>query len=103
MGLAPESVFTVPEGKESVVLGIDGSYTITALGETATLGAVPLAQARHAIVAALSVFARRAEFEQWTLARQRGALPKTTCRQDVMPQPSTIRVTDFLPFLALDN
>jgi hypothetical protein len=64
---------------------------------------VPLAQARHAIVAALSVFARRAGFERWTLARQRGLLPKSVCRQDVMPQPSTIRVTDFMPFLSLDN
>ncbi|MBD0339155.1 MAG: hypothetical protein ICV67_07715 [Thermoleophilia bacterium] len=102
VGVAPQSVFTMPEGKEAVVLGLDGSYTVTALGETATLGAVPLAQARHAIAAALRIFARRAEFERWTLARQRGLLPLTICRQDVMPQPSTIRVTDFLPFLALD-
>ena len=103
VGVAPESVFSVPEGKKSVVLALDGSYTVTALGESATLGAVPLAQARHAIVAALSVFARRAAFERWTLARQRGMLPVSTCRQDVLPQPSTIRVTDFLPFLSLDN
>jgi hypothetical protein len=103
VGVAPESVFSVPEGKEAVVIALDGSYTVTALGESATLGAVPLAQARHAIVAALTVFARRAEFERWTLARQRGLLPLTTCRQDVMPQPSTIRVTDFLPFLSLDG
>jgi hypothetical protein len=103
VGVAPERVFSVPEGKESVVLALDGSYTVTAVGESATLGAVPLAQARHAIVAALTVFARRAEFERWTLARQRGLLPLTTCRQDVMPQASTIRVTDFLPFLSLDG
>ena len=103
VGVAPERVFSVPEGRESVVLALDGRYTVTALGESATLGAVPLAQARHAIVAALTVFARRAEFERWTLARQRGLLPLTICRQDVMPQPSTIRVTDFLPFLSLDG
>jgi hypothetical protein len=103
VGVAPERVFSVPEGREAVVVALDGSYTVTALGESATLGAVPLAQARPAIVAALSVFARRAGFERWTLARQRGMLPLTSCRQDVMPQPSTIRVTDFLPFLSLDG
>jgi hypothetical protein len=102
-GIAPAAVFSVPEGRESVVNGFDGRYRVTALGEVETLGAVPLERATHAIAAALSTFARRAAFETWTLARQRGLLPVTTCQRDVMPQPSTIRVTDFMPFLALDE
>jgi hypothetical protein len=101
-GVVPQAVFSLAEGKTSVVLGLDGSYKVTALGEVETLGAVPLDRARHAIVAALSTYAKRADFERWTLARQRGLLPKTICQLDVMPQPSTIRVTDFLPFLSLD-
>jgi hypothetical protein len=102
-GIAPEAVFRVAEGRESVVHALDGSYTVTALGEVETLGAVPLDRARRAIAAALSTYARRAEFERWTLARQRGLLPQTICRSDVLPQSSTIRVTDFLPFLSLDG
>jgi hypothetical protein len=101
-GVVPQAVFSLVVGKEATVLGLDGSYRVTALGEVETLGAVPLAQARRAIVAALSVYARRAAFERWTLARQRGLLPTTICQRDVMPQPSTIRVTDFMPFLSLD-
>lgn len=101
VGLAPETVFSAREGAKSVVLGLDGSYTVTPLGEAGTLGSVPFLEARHAIEVALSNFARLARFEEWSLARQRGLLPLTTCRQDVMPQPSTIRVSDFLPFLSL--
>jgi hypothetical protein len=101
-GVVPKAVFSLTEGKESVVTGLDGSYTVTALGEVETLGAVPLEHARHAIVAALSTYAKREAFERWTLARQRGLSTKTICQRDVMPQPSTIRVTDFLPFLSLD-
>ena len=53
-------------------------------------------------MAALSLYAKREAFERWTLARQRGLLPQTICQRDVVPQPSTIRVTDFVPFLSLD-
>jgi hypothetical protein len=101
-GIVPQAIFSLAEGKASTVLGLDGTYTVTALGEIQELGAVPFDQARHAIVAALSIYAKREAFEGWTLARQRGLLPQTLCRGDVMPQPSTIRVTDFMPFLSLD-
>jgi hypothetical protein len=102
-GVVPQAVFSLAEGRRSTVLGLDGSaYTVTALGEVEELGAVPLGQARNAIVAALSIYAKREAFERWTLARQRGLLPQTICERDVVPQPSTIRVTDFMPFLSLD-
>lgn len=101
-GVVPPAVFSLAEGRKSTVLGLDGTYTVTALGEVEPLGAVPLEQARHAIVAALSIYAKREAFERWTLARQRGLLPTTICQRDVMPQASTIRVTDFMPFLSLD-
>ena len=101
-GIVPQAVFSLAEGRASTVLGLDGTYTVTALGEVQELGAVPFDQARNAIVAALSIYAKREAFEGWTLARQRGLLPQTMCQLDVMPQPSTIRVTDFMPFLSLD-
>jgi hypothetical protein len=101
-GVVPQAVFALPELKESLVVGLDGSYKVTALGEVETLGAIPFERARPAIATALSTYAKRADFERWTLARQRGLLPKTICQRDVMPQPSTIRVTDFLTFLSLD-
>jgi hypothetical protein len=101
-GVVPQRVFSLQERRTSVVVGLDGSYRVTALGEVENLGAVPFAVARPAIATALSTYAKRAAFERWTLARQRGLLPKTICRSDVMPQPSAIRVTDFLPFLSLD-
>ena len=101
-GVVPQAVFSLPERRAGFVLGLDGSYRVTALDEVQTLGAVPFSLARPAIAAALTTYAKRAAFERWTLARQRGLLPKTLCRSDVMPQPGTIRVTDFMPFLSLD-
>ena len=58
-------------------------------------------RARPAIAAALSVFERRATFESWTVARQTFALRSAICRRDILPAPSAIRLTGYLPFLSL--
>ncbi|MGH3129476.1 MAG: hypothetical protein ACRDNX_01540, partial [Gaiellaceae bacterium] len=65
------------------------------------LGSIPLGQARGPISAALAIFGRRATFERWSLGRQTEALRTAVCRQDELPTPGTIRVSSYLPFLAL--
>jgi len=99
--LAPEQVFLLPEGRRVSVRALDGTYTIRALGEAQQLGSLPLVQARPAIVAALTAFARRGAFERWTVGRQTQVLRGATCIRDDLPAPGTIRLTSYLPYLAL--
>jgi hypothetical protein len=99
--LAPERVFKVGTGRSATVRDMDGSYVVRALGEPMPLGALPLERARPAISAALSAFARGEAYERWTVARQVGALSRTTCVRDDLPAPGALELSTFLPFLSL--
>jgi hypothetical protein len=103
IGLAPERVFSLPEGVKTKVVALDGTYEVTARGEAQPLGAVPLELARASISAALRAFTRRAAFEQWSLGRQNYFLAQTICRKDDVPEPGSVRLTSYLPFLSLDG
>jgi hypothetical protein len=100
-GLAPERIFAVAAGRLVRLRGVDGIYSVRALGDTQPLGSIPLAQARPAISSALAAFERRAAFETWTVGRQTYALRVTTCARDELPAPGTIRLAGYLPFLSL--
>jgi hypothetical protein len=99
--VAPDEVFSLPAGRMSTVRALDGTYRVTALGEAQPLGSVPLDQARPAIASALHAFARRAAFESWTINRQTQLMKTIVCTRDELPSPGAVRVTSFLPFLAL--
>jgi len=103
IGLAPERVFALPADAQTKLWALDGVYKVIAHGETQTLGSVPLDQARPAIAAALNAFARRAAFERWSVGRQVYFTRLMTCRRDDMPDPGTVRLTSYLPFLSLDG
>ena len=75
---------------------------MTALGEAAPLGSFPLAQAAPSV--------RRAFVAQERACRVRDlgapppepvALGSLTCQHDQPPQPATVDLTDYAPFLAL--
>jgi hypothetical protein len=100
-GLAPERVFALAAGRQVRLRGVDGVYSVRALGDAQSLGSIPLAQARPAIASALANFERRAAFERWTVERQTYALRLTICARDELPAPGTIRLAGYLPFLAL--
>ena len=99
--LAPERVFTLPSRRRLNVFGPDRTYAVTALDEARALGAVPFPQARPAIAAALAAFARRASFDGWTTTKQQIAQAQALCRRDEVPEPGTVRLTAYLPFLSL--
>jgi hypothetical protein len=99
--LAPERVFSLPEGRRATVFALDRPYAVTPLGQSQRLGATPFAQARPTIAAALTSFARRASFENWTTIRQNGMERQAICRKDEVPEPGTVRLTAYLPFLSL--
>ena len=100
-GLVPEQVFGISSGRSVRLRGVDGPYTVRALGEAQPLGSIPLGEARPAISSALAEFERRAAFERWTVARQEYVLRLAVCTRDELPTPGTIRLTGYLPFLSL--
>jgi hypothetical protein len=62
---------------------------------------VPFGRVKPAIAAALRAFARGLAFENWTVARQHGALNTAICAKDDLPQPAAVDLTQFVPFLRL--
>jgi hypothetical protein len=98
--VAPPQLFAIGSGSR-LLRALDGTYRVEVLGEVRALGTIPFPDARGAIAAALRAFARRAAFERWTLARQNGALRTAICKADDLPVAGTVRLSSYLPFLAL--
>jgi hypothetical protein len=99
--VAPDRLFVLATGKSESVLTSTGTFSVKALQDASPLGAVPLGRARPAIAAALRSFARGAAFERWTVGKQRAALSTATCAQDDLPQPASVDLVQYLPFLRL--
>jgi hypothetical protein len=98
--LAPRQLFSMGLGARTLQ-ALDGTYRVDVLGEVRALGTIPFPDARGAISAALRAFAKRAAFERWTLLRQNGALSTAICQADDLPVQGTVRLSSYLPFLAL--
>jgi hypothetical protein len=71
------------------------------IGETAPLSTFPYAQAAPAVARALTAQEKEDAFSAWSRRRQNQALSRLTCRQDQLPQPANIDLTEYAPFLAL--
>ena len=96
-GVAPGRLLALAAG-ESV--RIDG-VKVTALGETAPLGSFPFAQAAPSVRRALVAQERHAAFAVWARRRENQSLGNLTCQHDQPPQPATVDLTDWLPYLSL--
>jgi hypothetical protein len=94
-------VFSLKNGKASLVRTSEGTFTVKPLADALPLGAVPLSKAAPAIASALRSFARGEAFEQWTVAKQRFVENNALCKGDDLPQPAAVDLTQFLPFLRL--
>jgi hypothetical protein len=94
---APGRLFALPAGTSVVVDGVK----VTVLSETAPLGAFPYARAMAAVRGALLAQDRRDAFATWIRQRQNQSLGRLSCRHDQLPQPATVDLTDWAPFLAL--
>jgi hypothetical protein len=99
---APQRLFSLPGGRKAKVTTLLGTLTVTPLGASQPLGALPLSSVRAAIVAALRGFERAQSFENWTIARQNVALTRSICQHDNLPQPAAIDLTQYLPFLRIE-
>ena len=99
--VAPDWLFALKTGAGGRVRTTTGVFTVRALQDALPLGAVPLGQATPAISAALQSFTRGAEYEQWSVGRQRVGLNTAICTRDDLPQPAAIDLTQYAPFLRL--
>jgi hypothetical protein len=71
------------------------------IGETAPLGTFPYDQAKTAVVRALTAQEKEDAFAVWSRRRQNQSLSRLACRADQLPQPASIDLTEYAPFLAL--
>ena len=79
----------------------EGVFTVRALEDTASLGAVPLASARVAIVRELTSERRADAYVAWTVRQQKGAESRLVCERDRLPGHGVVSLSSFVPFLSL--
>ena len=96
-GVAPGRLMALAAG---ATVKIDG-VKVTALGEAAPLGSFPFAQVAPAVRRAFVAQERDAAFAIWARQRENQSLGSLTCQHDQTPQPATVDLTDWLPYLSL--
>ncbi len=96
--LAPaDRIFSLAAGQTITI----GGTKVTALGEVAPLGAFPFPLAASAVRTALAGELKDAAFETWLRRRENQSLNDLACTHDQLPQPASVDLTDWAPFLAL--
>ena len=73
-----------------------GRVMVRPLEAATFLGALPLVQARPAIVLALTRFAQASVYENWLGKAEQRALAEAICVGDDLPQPAAISLDDLL-------
>jgi hypothetical protein len=98
---APEIVFHVPKGQRATIRTVEGRFTLQALGESAPLGALPIALARPTIVGELRAERRADAYAAWTIQMQKAAQSRLVCDRDRLPELGVVALSAFVPFLSL--
>ncbi len=94
---APERLLNLPAGETVTIDGVK----VTALGEAAPLASFPFAQATPAIRRAFTDQLKLDAYATWIRRRQNQSLGSLTCQHDQQPQPATVDLTDWAPYLSL--
>jgi len=98
---SPPQLFSIPEGKKWLkIRTMTGIYEVRAVDPAVPLGALPFGLVRPALVSALKALDREERYDNWLLARQKGLVEQATCRDDQLPTPGVVPLTDYLPFLS---
>jgi hypothetical protein len=98
---SPPQLFSIPEGKKWLkIRTMTGIYEVRAVDPAVPLGALPFDLVRPALVSALKALDREERYDSWLLARQKGLVEQATCRDDQLPTPGVVPLTDYLPFLS---
>ena len=94
---APGRLFALDPGQAVTVDGVK----VTVLGEAAPLGSFPFEQAVPSVRRALVDQEKSGAFATWIRRRQNQSLGKLSCQHDQLPQPDTVDLTEWVPFLGL--
>jgi len=98
---APEAVFRISLGRATTLRTAQGRFTVRALEETTALGAVPFQLARTAVVRELRSERRADAYSAWTIRQQKAAESLLVCERDRLPELGVVRLSSFVPYLAL--
>ena len=79
----------------------EGVFTVRALEDASSLGAVPLATARPAIVRELASERRADAYVAWTINQQKSAQSRLVCERDRLPERGVVSLSSFAPFLSM--
>ncbi len=101
-GFAPAQVFGLPPGAYTVRTA-RGVYRVRLAHEPVPLSALEPAAVTPLLRHALIDLARLDAFHGWIAKRMDGALDRTDCRGDQLPDAQTVDLTAWLPFLGLDG
>ena len=97
---SPLQLFSIPQGKWLKVRTMTGTYDVRAVDPAVPIGALPFGLVRPALVAALKALDREERYDSWLLGRQKAFVEQATCRNDQLPTPGIVPLTDYLPFLS---
>ena len=98
---APRAVFELASRRTVKLRTAEGVFTVRALEDAASLGAVPLAIARPAIVRELTSERRADAYVAWTIRQQKNAESRLVCERDRLPEHGVVSLSSFAPFLSL--
>jgi hypothetical protein len=97
--IAPEEVFSVRQGRKSMIDTIDGRYAVRALGPPVPLLALSPTQAAGVARAVLGRFAKLDVYDRWLRARQVQLLASAVCIRDAVPDQGQVDLSAWVPFL----
>ncbi len=98
---APRSVFELASASTVKLRTAEGVFTVRAVEDASSLGAVPLATARPAIVRELASERRADAYVAWTINQQKNAQSRIVCERDRLPERGVASLSGFAPFLAM--
>jgi hypothetical protein len=98
--IAPDRVFTLPQGKATAIDTIDGRFTVKPLGPALPLYALAPTSARAVARGMLGRFAREGVFTRWLQQQENALLQTALCARDDVPAPGDVDLSAWLPFLA---
>ena len=98
---APRTVFEIATRRSATLRTAEGVFAVRALEDTTSLAAVPLVEARAAIVREL-VSERRADaYVAWAIRQQKAAESRLVCERDRLPGHGVVSLSSFAPFLSV--
>lgn len=97
--IAPEQVFSLPQGAVQTIDTIDGRFAVRPLGPALPLFALAPARAQDVAREVLGRFAKDAVYSGWLRRQEAGLLANAVCAGDNVPAQADVDLTALLPFL----